>query len=111
MGFRCGADEDAGDGIVFDNVFEVMGKGGCREEGGQIVLPVRAFCTDVFQGNVEVAEDRIEGGHAMDAKADEGILFLRMEEGGMEVSFLAKPIVSLQERVEHAGRCLSGQVP
>ena len=60
-----------------------------------MIFPVRAFCTDVFQGKIEVAQEGVKGRHAMDAKANEGILFSRLEERGSKVSFLSVMIISL----------------
>jgi len=111
VGFGVCAYEDAGDLGVGGNGFEIVGKRAAREERGQLWLPVRLFCADVFEVDIEMAEDGIQVGHAMDAKADKGISFLREEERGLEISFLSVGVEFIQERVEHAGRRLSGQVP
>jgi hypothetical protein len=51
--------------------------------------------TDIFQMDIEVAEDGIQRGHAMNAEADEGIGLSRVKEGILKILFLTVMIKSL----------------
>jgi len=95
MGFRRRADEDAGDRGIGNDVLDIMGEATTGEEGGELFFPVGAFCTDIFQPDVEMSQNGIETGHAMDAESDEGVVFLCVEERGLKVFFLSVMIKSL----------------
>ena len=89
------ADEDAGDRGIGNDVLDIMGEATTGEEGGELFFPVGAFCTDIFQPDVEMSQNGIETGHAMDAESDEGVVFLCVEERGLKVFFLSVMIKSL----------------
>ena len=95
MGFRCRADEDAGDGVVIEDGLQLMDKGAAGEEGGELAFPVRVLCTDIFEPDIKMTQDGVEAGHAMDAEADKGIGLLRVEEGGLKILFFPVVIKSL----------------
>ena len=93
--FGRGADEDASDGGIVEDIFEIVGEAAVGEEWGELFLPVGALRADIFQPDVVVPEDGIEAGHAVDAESDEGVLFLRLKEGALKVLFLPVLIKSL----------------
>jgi hypothetical protein len=79
MGVRVGADEDAANRCIADDVVEIVGKGTVGKKGGELLFPISALCTDIFQPDVVLPEDGIESGHAVDAEAYEGIVFVRVK--------------------------------
>jgi hypothetical protein len=95
VGFRSGADENAGDIRIVDNGLELMSKAAAREERGQLLLPVARLCADISELNVEIPEEGIEVRQAVDADADERIRLARLEEGGLKKDFPAVMVISL----------------
>ena len=95
MSFRRGAKEDAGYRAIVDDVIEVMRKATAGKEGRKLRAPIGALCTDVFQPDVVMPEDRIEAGHAVDTETDKGIFLLSVKERALKVFFLTVMIKSL----------------
>jgi hypothetical protein len=108
---RGGADEYAGYVIILPDILEIVAERAIGEEGGELFLPIGVVRADIFQADIEMAEQGIEIGHAMDPKADKGIALSGMEKGGLKILLQPVMVIPPQELFQHGEGSLNGQVP
>lgn len=111
MGFGGGANEYAGYVIIRQDIPEIVCKRATGEEGGKLFFPIGVLCADIFQPDIEMAEQRIEIGHAMDAEADKSIALSGMEKGRLKIFLQPVMIIPPQELFQHGEGRLNEQVP
>ena len=111
VGFGGGANEYTGYVIILQDIFEIVGKRAAGEKRGELFFPIGVMCADIFQPDVEMAEQRIEIGHAMDAEADKGIALSGMEKRRLEILLQPVMVIPPQELFQHGEGRLNEQVP